>query len=85
MEGGVYMNFPSREIVEETRRLYPAGMRVELVQMDDPYSKLQPGDQGTVHHIDDTATVFVSWDCGSSLGAVYGEDIIKPVEGGAQK
>ena len=57
MEGGVYMNFPSREIVEETRRLYPAGMRVELVKMDDPYSKLRPGDQGTVHHVDDTATL----------------------------
>lgn len=51
------MNFPSREIVEETRRLYPAGMRVELVKMDDPYSKLRPGDQGTVHHVDDTATL----------------------------
>lgn len=83
MEGGVRMKFPSREIVEETRRRFPAGLRVELVQMNDPYSKLRPGDQGTVRHVDDTATVFISWDCGSSLGAVYGEDIIKPVKGAA--
>ena len=29
------MKFPSREIVERIRREYPAGTRVELVQMDD--------------------------------------------------
>ena len=29
------MKFPSREIVESIRREYPAGTRVELVQMDD--------------------------------------------------
>ena len=29
------MRFPSKEIVESIRREYPAGTRVELVQMDD--------------------------------------------------
>lgn len=29
------MKFPSREIVERIRKEYPAGTRVELVQMDD--------------------------------------------------
>ena len=29
------MRFPSKEIVEWVRREYPAGTRVELVQMDD--------------------------------------------------
>lgn len=78
------MQFPSREIVEATRSRFPAGTRVELVQMNDPYTKMRPGEQGTVTHVDDTATVFVKWDCGSSLGAVYGEDIIRPVEGGQE-
>lgn len=70
-------SFPNREVVERVRKLYPAGCRVELVQMDDPYSKLTPGDQGAVTAVDDTGTIFVNWDCGSSLGIVYGVDQIR--------
>ncbi len=76
------MNFQG----ERLWRLYapgiPKGTRVELVSMDDPYSTLKPGDRGTVDHVDDTATVHVSWDCGSGLGVVYGEDEIRILEGG---
>jgi hypothetical protein len=45
--------------------------------MNDPYATLKPGDRGTVFHVDDAATVFVNWDNGSTLGAVYGEDEIR--------
>ena len=76
------MNFPCREIVEAVRARYPVGTRVALVYMDDPYTKLRPGDRGTVHHVDDTGTVFVNWDCGSGLGIVYGVDSIRILEGG---
>lgn len=69
-------SFPSRETVERVRKIYPTGCRVKLVSMDDPYSSLKPGDIGTVRFVDDTGTVFVNWDCGSSLGIVYGEDQI---------
>lgn len=65
---------PPKAIVENLRRRFPAGTRVELVRMNDPYSKLQPGDRGTVEFVDDIGTVFCSWDRGSSLGVVYGED-----------
>lgn len=75
------MRFPSMEIVQQVRQQYPIGCRVELVSMGaDPYSKLKPGDQGTVKTVDDTGTVFVCWDCGSSLGMVYGEDHIRRLE-----
>lgn len=70
-------SFPSREIVAGIRQMYPAGCRVELVSMDDPYSKLLPGEQGTVSAVDDTGTIFVNWDCGSGLGVVYGLDEIR--------
>lgn len=71
-------SFPSKEIVAQLRKNYPASCRVELVCMgDDPYSQLKPGDQGSVSFVDDTGTVFVSWDCGSGLGMVYGIDSIK--------
>lgn len=68
--------FPSKETVEWLRRQYPRGCRVELVQMNDPYSLLKPGDKGTVDFVDDTGTIFCSWDRGYTLGAVYGEDIL---------
>jgi len=50
---------------------------VELVRVNDPHSRLSPGDQGTVDFIDDTGTMFCSWDCGSTLGVVYGEDVVR--------
>jgi len=71
------MMFPNKETVDRIRKQYPRNTRVELISMNDPYSTLKPGDQGTVDFVDDTATVFVLWDNGSTLGVVYGEDVIK--------
>lgn len=76
--------FPKKEVVECLRRQYPAGCRVELVSMEDPYSRLKPGAHGTVLSVDDIGTIHVNWDCGSSLGVAYGEDHVRrlPEEGG---
>ena len=76
------MVFPRKEEVEAVRARYPEGTRVELVSMDDPYSRLKPGDRGTVKSVDATGSVFVSWDGGSGLGVVNGEDEIRILEGG---
>lgn len=70
---------PSKQLLDRLRATYTAGTRVELVRMDDAYSNLKPGDKGTVITVDDMATIHVSWDCGSSLGVVYGSDICKPI------
>lgn len=69
--------FPSRAVVESLRRQYPAGARVALVAMNDPYTKLKPGDEGAVIAVDDAGTIHIQWDSGSTLGAVYGEDSIR--------
>ncbi len=69
--------FPSKEIVERIREKYPAGTRVELRAMEDQYTKLKPGDRGTVDFVDDTGTIFVKWDSGSSLGVVFGVDSVR--------
>lgn len=75
------MGYPTQEKVKRIRELYPIGCRVELVQMGaDPYSKLKPGEQGIVNHIDDIGTIFVSWNCGSGLGMVYGVDHIRRLD-----
>ena len=65
----------SEQTIERLRKEYPTGARVELLHMDDPYNtKLFPGARGTVKHVDDMGIIHVRWDCGSSLGVVYGED-----------
>ena len=65
----------SKNTVERLREEYPVGSRVELLHMDDPYNTtLFPGAKGTVRSVDDMGTIHVRWDCGSSLGVVYGED-----------
>lgn len=72
-------NFPSKEVVERLRRMYPAGTRIELISMNDPYTKLIPGDRGTVEFVDDIGTIHVRWDCGSGLGVAYDEDVIRKI------
>ena len=69
----------SKETLAMLREKYPSGTRVELVHMDDLYTNLTVGDKGTVRCVDDMGTIHISWDCGSSLGAVYGVDIITKI------
>ena len=70
--------FPNKNTLERVRREYPAGTRVVLVKMDDSQAPL-PGTEGTVIQVDDCATVHIAWSNGSTLGAVYGEDVIRKV------
>ena len=66
--------FPARAIVERIKKEYPKGCRVELIHMDDPYRTMPIGLKGTVSCVDDTGTIGVDWDNGSSLGVIYGSD-----------
>ena len=71
----------SHEALRALRGRFQAGVRVELDHMDDPYNtRLVPGCKGTVIAVDDMGTIHVNWDCGSSLGVVYGEDICHIIE-----
>ena len=65
----------SQEMLKQYKEKFKKGIRVRLVCMNDPYTKLKPGDTGTVDCVDDIGTIHVSWDCGSTLGVAYGEDI----------
>ena len=56
------------------------GKRIELISTTDPSTYLKPGDQGTVDFVDDMGTIHVSWDNGSHLGLVPGEDQYKLLE-----
>ena len=69
----VKTNIPRKEIIQQLSEQYPAGTRVELLEMDDlqapPF-----GTQGTVIGVDDFANIMVQWDNGSGLSLIYGED-----------
>ena len=57
-----------------------SGKRIELVLTTDKFTTLKPGEKGTVDFVDDLGTIHVTWDNGSNLGLVPGEDQYKLLE-----
>ncbi len=74
------IRFPNKETVERIRKQYPVGCRVELVQMDDVQAP-PIRTKGTVIGVDDTGSLLMHWDNVSGLNVVYGEDIVRKIEG----
>lgn len=70
-------SLPNKRTIERLQKMYPQGTRVELIEMNDPYSSLTPGEKGTVSMIDDMGTIFVDWDSGSALGVIHKVDKIR--------
>ena len=68
------MNRITPDELADLRSHYPKGCRIKLIRMNDPYRNLKAGSIGTVTHVDDIGTIHVAWDCGSTLGVVYGVD-----------
>lgn len=69
-----------KHILERLRKQYPIGSRVELIRMDDVQAP-PIGTKGTVKGVDDIGSIMVSWDNGSSLSVVYGEDECEVLNG----
>lgn len=76
---GIYIK---KEQLDALRERYPKGCRVELVRMDDPYRKMPPGLKGVVTGVDDSGSIHVNWQNGSSLAVVFGEDECRKIEDG---
>ena len=53
---------------------YPAGTRIELIQMGDDPRPVPPGTRGTVVYVDDMGQIGMRWDNGQSLSLIPGED-----------
>ncbi len=63
----------SQGLLSYLKETYKRGTRVQLEMMDDLQAPPR-GTKGTVIFVDDIGTIHVSWDNGSSLGVVYGQD-----------
>jgi hypothetical protein len=72
------MKLPTKAEIECLRESFPAGTRIELIEMDDPQAPA-PGTKGTVAGVDDTGSLLVHWDSGSSLNVIYGVDKVRKV------
>ena len=64
-----------RPSVEEIKKLYLKGTRIELVKMDDVQAP-PIGTRGTIKGVDDIGSIMVAWYNGSSLNVVLPEDRI---------
>ena len=62
------------DAVERIRKAYPVGCRIELIKMNDQWTNLVEGDLGTCDGVDEIGNVMMTWDRGSSLSLVPGED-----------
>ena len=69
----------NREKITELRKKYPCGVKVKLIFMDDPQAP-PAGTTGTITGIDDIGDIMVSWNNGSSLNVIPGEDVIKIIQ-----
>lgn len=68
------MQFPNKRELEALRERFPAGIRIRLNHMDDPYAPVPPGTTGSVAFVDDAGNVHMKWDNGRSLSLIPGED-----------
>ena len=76
---------PCREIVDFIKKHYPAGCRVELYRMEDPWSPVPAGTKGTVVCVDDAGQLHMQWDNGRTLALVPGTDSFSRIDVPAKK
>ena len=67
---------PTQRKIEHNRALYHAGMRVELIRMDDVQAP-PAGTHGTVTMVDGMGDLIVAWDNGGGLKLIPGVDEFK--------
>ena len=76
------MKFPNKEHIEQLRKKYPVGTKIQLISMRDERYPVLPGTVGEVTHIDDMGSIHMKWENGSSLALIPEVDSFKVV--GAQ-
>ncbi len=65
--------------IKSIKNKYPKGTKIELISMEDNQA-VPSGTHGIVDFVDDAGTVHVTWENGSSLGLIVGEDQFNIIE-----
>ena len=78
------MKFPNKEHIEQLRKKYPVGTKIQLISMRDEKYPILPGTIGEVTHIDDMGSIHMKWQNGSSLAIIPEVDSFR-VAPGAEK
>lgn len=68
----------TKQEVEITKMLFPAGTRIELIGME-AHHPVPAGTKGTVVSVDDMGTIHVQWDNGRRLGVIPCEDRFRKI------
>ena len=82
------MQFPNEEQLKALRERYPAGTKIRLNHMDDPFAPVPPGTIGEVTMVDDAGNLHMRWRNGRSLSLIEGVDdftVISDCNGGSEK
>ena len=68
------MQFPNERQLQSLRERYPAGTKIRLNHMDDPYAPIPDGTVGEVQYVDDAGSIHMIWENGRTLSLIEGED-----------
>lgn len=66
--------FMRQKEVAKLKAEYPAGTRIQLDAMNDPFHPVEAGTKGTVRYVDDAGQLHMSWDNGRTLAVVPNVD-----------
>ena len=64
------MKFPNKGYLEQLRKQYPVGTKIQLISMRDEKYPILPGMIGEVTHIDDMGSIHMKWENGSFLAII---------------
>lgn len=73
------MKFPNKTYLENLRKQYPVGTKIQLISMRDEKYPILSGTIGEVTHIDDLGSIHMKWQNGSSLAIIPEVDSFKVV------
>ena len=73
------MKFPNKGYLEQLRKQYPVGTKIQLISMRDEKYPVLPGTIGEVTHIDDAGSVHMKWQNDSSLALIPEVDSFRVV------
>ena len=76
------MKFPNKAYLEQLRKQYPKGTKLQMITMRNEKYPIPPGTVGEVTHIDDMGSIHMKWENGSFLAIIPEVDSFRVAGGG---